>query len=112
MPITKEFTYETVGAGGKREKGKIEASNETAAAVQLRAHGRIDVRVAVTVHVAPQRRHAVDVAAAIRVDQPHPLGRLDRRGGLAVEALHLGEPEHRAMVASPKVGTPASRPPS
>lgn len=45
MPVTKEFTYETVGAGGKREKGKIEASNETAAAVQLRAQGLVPVSI-------------------------------------------------------------------
>lgn len=45
MPITKEFTYETVGAGGKREKGKIEASNETAAAVQLRAQGLVPLSI-------------------------------------------------------------------
>ena len=45
MPATKEFTYETVGAGGKREKGKIEASNETAAAVQLRAQGLVPLSI-------------------------------------------------------------------
>jgi type IV pilus assembly protein PilC len=45
VPITKEFTYETVGAGGKREKGKIEASNETAAAVQLRAQGLVPLSI-------------------------------------------------------------------
>jgi type IV pilus assembly protein PilC len=46
VPITKEFTYETIGAGGKREKGKIEASNETAAAVQLRAQGLVPLSIA------------------------------------------------------------------
>jgi type IV pilus assembly protein PilC len=48
VPITKEFTYETVGAGGKREKGKIEASNETAAAVQLRAQGLVPLSISET----------------------------------------------------------------
>lgn len=45
MPLTKEFVYETVGAGGKREKGKIEATNETAAAVQLRAQGLVPLSI-------------------------------------------------------------------
>ena len=48
-------------------------------AVQLLADRGVDVRVPVTVDVAPQRRHAVDVAAPCRVDEPHALGRLDRR---------------------------------
>jgi type IV pilus assembly protein PilC len=45
VPLTKEFTYETVGAGGKRERGKIEATNETAAAVQLRAQGLVPLSI-------------------------------------------------------------------
>ena len=38
---TKEFTYEAVGAGGKRVKGKIEAANEATAAQQLKQQGII-----------------------------------------------------------------------
>jgi type IV pilus assembly protein PilC len=45
VPLTKEFTYETVGAGGKREKGKIEAANEAAAAVQLRSQGLVPLSI-------------------------------------------------------------------
>lgn len=51
MPSTKEFTYETVGAGGKREKGRIEASNETAAAVQLRAQGLVPLSISANTSV-------------------------------------------------------------
>jgi type IV pilus assembly protein PilC len=45
MPITKEYAYETVGAGGKREKGTIEATNETAVAVQLRSQGLVPLSI-------------------------------------------------------------------
>ena len=45
MPATKEFTYETVGAAGKRVKGKIEASNEATAALQLKQQGIIQLSI-------------------------------------------------------------------
>jgi len=45
MPATKEFTYETVGAAGKRVKGKIEASNEATAALQLKQQGIIPLSI-------------------------------------------------------------------
>ena len=43
-------------------------------AVELVAHRGVDRRVAVAVHVAPQRRDAVDVAAPLAVDQLAALG--------------------------------------
>ena len=72
-------------------------------------------RVAVTVDVAPERGDAVDVAAAVGVDQPaRPRPRDDRRM-LAGPALHLGERmpdvasvalgQHGAIVESGQVGT-------
>ena len=42
--------------------------------VELRAHGGVDGRVAVAVHVAPQRRDPVEVAPAVLVDQLVALG--------------------------------------
>jgi type IV pilus assembly protein PilC len=45
VAITREYVYETVGTGGKREKGKIEAANETAAAVQLRSQGLVPLSI-------------------------------------------------------------------
>lgn len=38
-PVVKTFDYEAVDAAGKRRKGKLDASTETAAAAQLRAQG-------------------------------------------------------------------------
>jgi hypothetical protein len=46
-------------------------------AVELLAHGGVDARMPVTVHVAPERRHAVDVAPPVDVDEVGPLGALD-----------------------------------
>jgi type IV pilus assembly protein PilC len=45
MPATKEFTYETVGTGGKRVKGKIEATNESTAAQQLKQQGIVPLSI-------------------------------------------------------------------
>jgi type IV pilus assembly protein PilC len=45
MPATKEYTYETVGSGGKRVKGKIEASNEATAALQLKQQGIVPLSI-------------------------------------------------------------------
>ena len=47
-------------------------------ATELVADRRVDRRVAVAVDVAPQRRDAVDVAAAVGVDQVGALAGLDR----------------------------------
>ena len=96
--------------------------------VELRAHRGVDVRVAVPMHVAPQRGDTVDVPAPGGVHEPHAVGGLDRGCGLGLVAPHLGErvpevrdgampsaasaAEHRAMVASRKVGTARLRPPS
>jgi hypothetical protein len=60
-------------------------------ALELGAHGGIDARVAVAVHVAPERRHAVDVAAALDVDQVGALGTLDDQRWLLGPASLLGE---------------------
>jgi hypothetical protein len=55
--------------------------------------------VAVPVHVAPQRRDAVDVAPALDVDELAAVGRLDDRSVLLRPALLLGEgvPEIRSI---------------
>src|SRR4051794_36017291 len=45
----------------------------------------------VAMHVAPQRRNAVDVAAAFGVDERRPLGALDDDRLLLDPALLLGE---------------------
>jgi type IV pilus assembly protein PilC len=45
MPATKEFTYETLGVGGKRTKGKIEATNEANAALQLKQQGLVPLSI-------------------------------------------------------------------
>jgi type IV pilus assembly protein PilC len=45
MPATKEYTYETVSSGGKRVKGKIEASNEATAALQLKQQGIVPLSI-------------------------------------------------------------------
>jgi type IV pilus assembly protein PilC len=39
MPATKQYAYESIGSDGKRTKGRVEAQNETAAAVALRQQG-------------------------------------------------------------------------
>ena len=59
--------------------------------VELRAHRGVDVRVAVAVHVAPQRGDTIDVPASGRVDEPHAVGGLDRGRRLGLVALHLRE---------------------
>jgi hypothetical protein len=52
------------------------------------------------VHVAPERRHAVDVAAAFGVDEVGALGALDDQGLLLLPPPLLGErvPEIAAVV--------------
>jgi type IV pilus assembly protein PilC len=43
--MTKTFAYETVDSSGKRTKGKVEASNEAAAAQSLRQQGLIPLSI-------------------------------------------------------------------
>jgi type IV pilus assembly protein PilC len=45
MTVTKTFDYQTVDTGGKRTKGKIDASNEAAAAQILRQQGMVPVSI-------------------------------------------------------------------
>ena len=69
-------------------------------AVELVAHGLVEGRVAVAVDVAPQRRDAVDVGAAVGVDQVGALrGGDDDRRLLVLPAALLGErvPEDAAV---------------
>ena len=60
-------------------------------AVELVAHGGVDARVAVAVDVAPERGDAVDVAAAVGVDQVGALGALDDQRLLLAPGALLGE---------------------
>ena len=78
--------------------------------VELLAHGGVDARVAVAVDVAPQRRDAVDVAAAVGVDQVGALGALDDQRLLALPAPLLRErvPEVAAVVRGEAHGGQAS----
>jgi type IV pilus assembly protein PilC len=46
MPATMTFDYRTIGPGGKRVKGKIDASNEAAAAQLLRQQGLVPLSLA------------------------------------------------------------------
>jgi type IV pilus assembly protein PilC len=48
MPATKTFEYRMVDTTGKRTKGKIDASNETAAAQMLRQHGVVPLSISET----------------------------------------------------------------
>ena len=59
--------------------------------VELLAHRRVDPRVAMAVDVAPERGDAVDVAAAVGVDQVGALGPLDHQRLFLAPALLLGE---------------------
>jgi type IV pilus assembly protein PilC len=45
MTVTKTFDYQIVDTGGKRTKGKIDASNEAAAAQILRQQGMVPVSI-------------------------------------------------------------------
>src|SRR5262249_6414479 len=55
------------------------------------AYGGIERRMAVSVHVAPQRRHAVQVAPALRVDEPAALRLGDDERLLPQPVGHLRE---------------------
>jgi hypothetical protein len=86
--------------------------------VELIAHGGVDARVAVAVHVAPERGDTVGVAPALHVDQVGALGAVDDQRVLLDPALLLreGMPEmsaiggdeiHTATVSTaPDVGSP------
>jgi hypothetical protein len=58
---------------------------------ELPAHGAVDLRVTVTVDVAPEGGGAVEVAAAIDVDQVGALAALDQQRLFLGPALLLGE---------------------
>jgi hypothetical protein len=60
-------------------------------AIQLIADRSVDLRNAVTVDVAPQRRNAVQITATRLVDQLETLGRYDHRCRLATVRLHRSE---------------------
>jgi type IV pilus assembly protein PilC len=45
MPITKTFEYQSLDSAGKRGKGKIDATNEAAAAQQLRQQGVVPLSI-------------------------------------------------------------------
>ena len=78
--------------------------------VELIAHRGVDPGVAVTVDVAPQRRHAVDVSLPVGVDQVGALGALDDQRLLALPAPLLRErvPEVAAIVRGEAHGGQAS----
>ena len=59
--------------------------------VELVADGPVDLRVAMAVDVAPERGDAVDVVAAVGVDQLPALGPLDRERLFLAPTLLLGE---------------------
>ena len=61
-------------------------------APELRADRAVDLRMAMPVNVAPQRRDAVDVRVAVDVIQVGPLGAIDHERWLALApGLLLGE---------------------
>jgi hypothetical protein len=70
---------------GEAEHGRV---GDT---VDLIVERLVDQRVAVPVHVAPQRRDAVDVATAVGVDQVGALGAGDHQGSLGAPVALLGE---------------------
>jgi len=59
--------------------------------VQLGTHRVVDLSLPVTVHVAPERAHAVQVSAAEVVDELVALGPLDDQWIVRRPDRHLGE---------------------
>ena len=59
--------------------------------VALRLERLVELALAVAVHVAPQRRDAVEVAPAVGVDQVVALAALDDQRRLGEPVAHLGE---------------------
>jgi type IV pilus assembly protein PilC len=55
MPATKTFEYQTFDTAGKRTKGKLEASNEAAAAQILRGQGLTPLSINETSHTLMQK---------------------------------------------------------
>ena len=51
----------------------------------------VELGLAVAVHVAPQRRHAVEIAPALGVDQVVALAPFDDQRRLGQPVAHLGE---------------------
>ena len=60
-------------------------------ATELGHDGRVDLRDAVAVHVAPERRDAVEIAAPQRVDEVDSVAGVDDHRILAEPVLHLRE---------------------
>ena len=71
--------------------------------LQLQADGAVDLRLAVSVYVHPERRDAVQVLASQRVEEPRAAGVIDDDGLVAFRrrepVLHLRErmPDVRAV---------------
>jgi hypothetical protein len=72
-------------------------------AVELVADGAVDVRVAMAVDVAPQGGDAVDVVAALIVDQLPALGTHDRERLFLAPSLLLGEGMPEVVVVELRV---------
>jgi hypothetical protein len=70
-------------------------------AIELRAHRLIDCRVTVAVHVAPQRRDAVQIAPPVGVNQLATLGRLDHQRLLRHPVALLRERVPEVIVIEP-----------
>ena len=64
--------------------------------IELRADGRVDLRVAMAVDVAPQAAHAVDVLVAVDVGEHAALGPLDDKR-LVLGHLREGVPDVGAV---------------
>ena len=71
--------------------------------VELVADRLVDLRVAMAVDVAPERGDAVDVMAAVGVDQLPALGPLDRQRLFLAPALLLGERMPEVVAIEPRV---------
>jgi hypothetical protein len=82
-------------AGGVREAEERRVRD----AVELLAHGCVDLRPAVPVHVDPQRGVAVEVATTVLVDQPGALAGRDHERVLPLPVGLLRErvPEPQAV---------------
>jgi len=67
MPVTRTFEYEVFDAAGKRGKGTIEATNETAAAQALRSQGAVPLSITLSrtgAFVETSRPAMADIAFA------------------------------------------------
>src|SRR5437870_3167182 len=59
--------------------------------VELRANGVVELRHAMAVDVAPERRDAVDVGVAVEVEEEAPLGTVDDQRAFLRVGLHRRE---------------------